>query len=273
MARTGRLLLGAVIAAALPGFAYWVWPTPWAYYELHDPGQVRGERWPLAWRRHRFTGELGFLTRSGWTEPTPEPRGTTIGAALSAPRELHTWGPRIRRDIDGNVLDVSPSLGTGGIDLGSADRVFPGLRFEVSHVDRNGIARAKGFVVVTRAVDSHYSQVRIESQERDAVPIGRGDSIASPFFDAERPIHVHVSRLVTSRRLAEERLTAMGGVIDSDPGAGTDCLVVPTRPTPPVPGEGAAGSEEREYEALPSVAKTFDSTLISEDAMRASLGD
>ena len=53
MKRAAKIAAVVLLAAA---FAYFIWPTPWVYY---DGGQ-------FAWRRNRFTGDVDMLYPSGW---------------------------------------------------------------------------------------------------------------------------------------------------------------------------------------------------------------
>jgi hypothetical protein len=177
-----------------------------------------------------------------------------------------------RNDKDGDVLDASATLGTGAINLGSADKVYPGLRFEVSYYGRGGIREPKGTVVVTRVSGEHYSQVRIEQQVSDAAPIGRGDMIANPFYNAKKPIHVYLAGDLRKypRKIAERRLSEMGVIIDAQLTSTTDYIVVPASLTAPAPGgtpppEGApAGGEKAAYDKLAEQARQFGATLVTE---------
>src|SRR5262245_3252553 len=77
-----------------------------------------------------------------------------------------------RNDPDGTLLGVDAALGVGHIDLGSADKVYPGLVFEVSYLGRGAIRTSKGSVVISRVLDAHYSQVRIVDQTLGERPMG-----------------------------------------------------------------------------------------------------
>lgn len=68
--REARLLTGFAAAVALSGsllFGVYVWPT--AYRPIRIDG--RDELRVLAAREHRRTGQVEFLTRSGWHAAWP----------------------------------------------------------------------------------------------------------------------------------------------------------------------------------------------------------
>ena len=55
-------------------------------------------------------------------------------------------------------------MGTAIIDLGSADKVYPGLKFNVSYIGSGGIRLPKGQVMVTRVLGPKTAKVTILSE-------------------------------------------------------------------------------------------------------------
>lgn len=91
-------------------------------------------------------------------------------------------------DPDGAVLQVAGDLAV--IDLGTQDRVAPGMRFAVSSTV-NGRQVAKGMLEVVQ-VSAVIATCRI-TQTADArrLPITPGDAVASPVYDRRRtPVFV-----------------------------------------------------------------------------------
>ena len=83
---------------------------------------------------------------------------------------------------DGKVLEVDLVNNYLIIDMGSANRVFRGLRFEVFQYDRGQHVR-KAMVEVIEMYE-HFSRVRIlESFADKHNPITTGDLIGNPIFD------------------------------------------------------------------------------------------
>jgi hypothetical protein len=187
-----------------------------------------------------------------------------------------------RNDPDGQVLDASVTLGTAYIDLGTVDRVFPGLKFEVYGVGRGGIRELKGLILVQKALDAHYSQVSILRIEDEARPIVRGDTIHNPFYNPTKQVHVFLAGELQKypKSVAAARLRRANVVIDESLGADTDYVVVPDTVRVPVetaapaedgaaPAPAAAGQSE--YDRWRERARTFGATLITERQLEAFL--
>lgn len=186
-----------------------------------------------------------------------------------------------RDDPDGTLLGVDLALGTGHVDLGSQDHVYPGLRFDVSAVGRGGARVMKGTVVVTKVLDAHYSQVRVVAQAFGERPLASRDIIANPFYSKSKPIHAYVAGDLRKypQGIAIARLQEMGVVIDSAVGAATDWIVVPdsmsVSPTPTAAADASAAGgakEESMFDKLAKLAKTFGATLLTERMVEHFLG-
>jgi hypothetical protein len=186
-----------------------------------------------------------------------------------------------RNDPDGTVLDANVTLGTGYIDLGRVDRVFPGLKFEVYGVGRGGFRLRKGVVLVQEVLDAHYSQVTILSQDDESRPLVRGDTIHNPFYSPTKTIHVFLAGDLKKypKSIAVQRLRRANVVVDDALSAQTDYVVVPDTLTAPAPAapteEGAepapAAGAQTEYDRLRERARTFGATLVTERQLESFL--
>jgi hypothetical protein len=179
-----------------------------------------------------------------------------------------------RDDPDGAILEASPTLGTAYVNLGSTDKVFPGLKFNVSYIGRGGLRVYKGQVIVLKVLDAHYSQVSILSQVADERPIGSGDMISNPFYDAKKTIHVFLAGELKKypKAMAAARLKRANVVIDDAMSPQTDYVVVadsltakPAGTEAAPEGEAApAGGEKSDYDRLSAMAASFGATLVTE---------
>ncbi|MCC7138553.1 MAG: hypothetical protein IT460_09030 [Planctomycetes bacterium] len=182
-----------------------------------------------------------------------------------------------RDDPDGLVLEADANLLVGYINLGTADKVYAGVKFRVSTMGRGAIRETKGEVIVTKVLDAHYSQVRILSTVDASHPIGRGDMIANPFFDAKAPVHVFIAGDLRKypKSVAASRLQAMGCIVDDAVNVKTDFIVIPDSVAAgtSAPAEGdAAAAGASEYDKLMQLAKSFGATLATERMLEAFLG-
>jgi hypothetical protein len=232
-------------------------------------------------RQSETTAQAALATEKEARKKEGERATQTITAFENARREnKEKYEIQIQRnEPDGTLLGVDAALGTGHIDLGSADKVYPGLVFEVSYVGRGGLRAKKGTVVIAKVLDAHYSQVRIVDQVLDERPMSRGDIIANPFYDKSKPMHVYLAGELRKypKTIALDRLRRMGVVIDDAVGAQTDFIVVPdtmqVSPTPAAAGADAAGGakEESQYDRLNRLAKQFGANLVTERGIEAFL--
>ena len=68
--RAARAALFAAVALALALFGYYVWPTPYRFYE--SAGRLAGV---MGYREHRLTGIVDVLTPEGWVRTSLSRRG------------------------------------------------------------------------------------------------------------------------------------------------------------------------------------------------------
>lgn len=186
----------------------------------------------------------------------------------------------LRDDPDGVILGADNNIGVAYINLGSSDKVYPGLAFTVSTM-RGGTRTPKGNVMVSRVIDAHYSQVRILGLVDRERPITKDDLIANPFFNAKRPVHLFLAGELKKypKTIAIERLKTMGVVIDDQINDKTDFVLIPsgmsapTSGAAPAPAEGGAAPAptESEYDKLVRIARSFGATLITERLLESFL--
>ncbi len=181
-----------------------------------------------------------------------------------------------RDDPDGSLLAANNSQNLVYVDLGSADKVYAGLKFTVWNVGRGGIRVMKGDVVITQVLDVHYSQARIASS---AAPLSSGDRISNPFFRKDRPIRLFLSGDLKKypKAIAVERLKRMNVIVDDKISSDTDyvlipagVLVAPAGAAPAADG-AAAPATESEFDRLQKLARSFGANLITETMIEAFL--
>ena len=80
---------------------------------------------------------------------------------------------------DGNVLEYSKDLSLGWIDIGSRQRVAPGIRFQVVGGSRGEF---KGWATVT-SVEATMAEVQISGTPDRFNPVTPGDKLFNPLFD------------------------------------------------------------------------------------------
>lgn len=181
---------------------------------------------------------------------------------------------RIRRDTkDGSVLSASPILGTAIIDLGSRDKVYPGLKFNVSYLGKGGFRLPKGQVMVTRVLGPKSAKVAIVT-ELPGNGIAQGDIIHNPLWDTTDTIHVFLAGELERYpiEIARARLTKMGVILDGSVDGDTDYIVVPDAMAAPPPAAGADDEDmdeenvggKSEFERIQALGRTFGATVITE---------
>ena len=182
---------------------------------------------------------------------------------------------KIRRDAkDGEILSASPTMGTAIIDLGSADKVYPGLKFNVSYMGKGGFRLLKGQVMVTRVLGKKSAKVSILVEE-PGNPIAQGDIVHNPLWGVNDTIHVYLAGELERYPLdiAKARLAKMGVVLDDMVTGDTDYIVVPDAMAAPPPAgdedEDMDEDEENvggksEFERISALARTFGATIITE---------
>jgi hypothetical protein len=180
-----------------------------------------------------------------------------------------------RDDPDGSVLAANPTLGTGTIDLGHADKAYVGQKFTVSALDRGGNRVDKGQVMVLRVTGPHASQVRIVSGQATG-----GDRLHNPLYQRGERIHVYFAGPLDKwpRQMAADRLAPLNVVVQTAIDGDTDYVIVPNSWT--VTKEEAGGEEDgggegeataNPYEEAQKNARAVGATVISERVLDAFL--
>jgi hypothetical protein len=170
-----------------------------------------------------------------------------------------------RNEVDGTILAVDNASEVGTIDLGSRHKVYPGLKFQVSFVDRGGARQPIGEVQVIKVTGPSSSQVRILSAMQ---PLVGGHLLSNPLFNASRPVHIYPLGW-SPDVIQQRRLDEMGVVVDKAPTAGTDYFVVPNdwkggAPAAPKEGEDpAAAAASNPLDKAQQEARTFGATVIT----------
>lgn len=129
----------------------------------------------------------------------------------------------IRHDVDvshGRILRPDVERRIAFINIGSRERVVPGLLFKVARVGRGGKFEYKALVEVKK-VWLDTAEVAIVKHYETTSPVIDGDHIVNPFFSTQRPVVVCFTgmtdkptvRLRMSARDAANRLREIG----SDP--------------------------------------------------------
>ncbi|MFM2090213.1 MAG: hypothetical protein RLZZ127_702 [Planctomycetota bacterium] len=127
----------------------------------------------------------------------------------------------------GGVLEVAAEADRAVIDLGTGDRIRPGMLFEVFQYE-NGRFGSKGLIEVIEA-SAGTSVCRIRSQvDIKRNPIAKGDRIGNPLFNTKRPKVFVLAGDFAMHNAGdyEAFITTMGNEVRRDIGPGVDYLVV-----------------------------------------------
>ena len=159
-------------------------------------------------------------------------RLTRISQLEDRIRELLELDMRWLTEIDqvGSVLTVEERSSRVIIDLGSSERAFPGLLFQVFNYDK-GTFKAKGMVEVIE-VKEGISVCRILAQpDRRLFPIAKDDRIGNPTFNPRRPKTFVVAGEFNHFNKAdlETFIRRSGGIVAEKLRPGVDYLVAGTR--------------------------------------------
>jgi hypothetical protein len=144
----------------------------------------------------------------------------------------------------GAILSVEDRSSRVIIDLGSSERAFPGLLFEVFTWDK-GVYVEKGMLEVIEVKDG-ISVCRILSQkDRRLYPLAKDDRIGNPTFNPKRPKTFVVAGEFESYNKAdlETFIKRSGGLIVQKLGPGVDFLVAGGR-------SEREQAQAREYQVL-----------------------
>jgi hypothetical protein len=186
-------------------------------------------------------------------------RHATAGAPAEAPQS--TPVTTIPLQADGVVSDVNGD--SISINLGEADRVAPGMTFEVYD------ARATLPAVESYAADNPQSRGWIEvvrvgngqsvckTLRRAAVPLRKGDQIFNFVYRRGRANHFAVAGdFATPRKTVTDLITHWGGAVDPSVTPQTNYLVL---------GAPPAGAARPAYDAARSQAEQFKIPIVSEE--------
>lgn len=161
-------------------------------------------------------------------------------------RELLELDLRWLTEIEavGTILSVEDRSSRVIIDLGSSERAFPGLLFEVFTLDK-GVYVEKGMLEVIEVKDG-ISVCRILSQrDRRLHPLAKDDRIGNPTFNPKRPKTFVVAGEFENYNKAdlEAFIRRSGGNIVQKLGPGVDFLVAGGR-------SEREQAQAREYQVL-----------------------
>ena len=160
-------------------------------------------------------------------------------------------------EADGTITESAASKVI--IDIGAREKVFAGLLLAVFNHER-GRYVAKGMVEVIEVRDNIAICRILRQDDPKLYPIGRGDSVGNPVFDARSPKTFFVAGEFKSynKEDIESFIRATGGVVATTLGPNCDFLVCGERSDP----ERAAARQFQiqamtEDQLLSFVQKTF----------------
>ena len=159
-------------------------------------------------------------------------RATRIGQLEDKIRTLLELELRWLHDLDpvAKLLEVSPTSPHAIMNLGSADRIVPGLKFEVFQYDRGRYVE-KGMVEVVKT-ESQIATVRVLSviDEKNA-PISHNDYLGNPVFSTKRPkVFVVSGEFKThNKEDLEMFIRQTGGIVRDKLSPGVDFLIAGER--------------------------------------------
>jgi hypothetical protein len=144
--------------------------------------------------------------------------------------ELH-W--LVDLEPEGHLLEVNPTSPHVIINLGSSDRVVPGLLFEVFQYDRGQYVE-KGMIEVVQ-VQAQIATCRVLSvKDPRKMPLSQNDYIGNPVFSTRRPKVFVVSGEFKTHNKAdlEMFIRQTGGIVRETLSPGVDILVAGDRSEP-----------------------------------------
>lgn len=160
-------------------------------------------------------------------------------------------------DVDGKIAETAANQVI--IDIGARDKVFPGLLFSVFNHEK-GRYVAKGMIETIEVRDGIAVCRILEQNDPKLYPIGRGDLIGNPVFDAKSPKTFYVAGEFKhyNKEDIEQFIRATGGIVATSLGPNCDFLICGERSDP----ERAAARQFQilamtEDQALSFVQKTF----------------
>ncbi len=133
-------------------------------------------------------------------------------------------------DPEGRLLKVNPTSPHVIINLGSSDRVVPGLLFEVFQYDRGQYVE-KGMIEVVQ-VEAQIATCRVLSvKDPRKMPLSENDYIGNPVFSTRRPKVFVVSGEFKTHNKAdlEMFIRHTGGIVRETLSPGVDILIAGDR--------------------------------------------
>jgi BRCA1 C Terminus (BRCT) domain len=133
-------------------------------------------------------------------------------------------------DPEGRLLEVNPTSPHVIINLGSSDRVVPGLLFEVFQYDRGQYVE-KGMIEVVQ-VQAQIATCRVLSvKDPRKMPLSQNDCIGNPVFSTRRPKVFVVSGEFKTHNKAdlEMFIRQTGGIVRETLSPGVDILIAGDR--------------------------------------------
>jgi NAD-dependent DNA ligase len=160
---------------------------------------------------------------------------TKIGQLQDNIRDLLELELRWLTDLEpeGHLLEVNPTSPHVIINLGTSDRVVPGLMFEVFQYDRGQYVE-KGMIEVVQA-QAQIATCRVLSvKDPRKMPLSQNDYIGNPVFSTRRPkIFVVSGEFKTHNKSDLEMfIRQTGGIVRDTLSPGVDILVAGERSEP-----------------------------------------
>lgn len=160
---------------------------------------------------------------------------TKIGQLQDNIRDLLELELRWLTDLEpeGHLLEVNPTSPHVIINLGTSDRVVPGLMFEVFQYDRGQYVE-KGMIEVVQA-QAQIATCRVLSvKDPRRMPLSQNDYIGNPVFSTRRPKIFVVSGEFKTHNKAdlEMFIRQTGGIVRDTLSPGVDILVAGDRSEP-----------------------------------------
>ena len=192
--------------------------------------------------------------------------------------QTKTPGVEVGRQPDGKILKVLSEDNLCYIDLGSSDRVSPGLTFTVyppTGIPEDGAG--KGTVVITSVAES-TSECRIKDQQRDD-PIVAGDLVANLAFDPTRTytfavegnFDLYGTGKPTTEGAAQAKalIIRFGGRITDQIDLNTDFVVLGAKPAaPPKPSETARAHDWHIYQQQLAITNRYNEVKHLAESMQ-----
>ncbi len=159
-------------------------------------------------------------------------RATRIGQLEDKIRDLLELELRWLKDLEpeGRLLEVNPTSPHVIINLGSSDRVQPGLLFEVFQYDRGRYVE-KGMIEVVQTQAQIATCRVLNVTDPRKMPLSQNDYIGNPVFSTRRPkVFVVSGEFKThNKEDLEMFIRQTGGIVREKLSPGVDILVAGDR--------------------------------------------